>query len=526
MSHEINLDSILAIDAEIIRLKRTRNSLLNITRIPPEILGHIFQLSITGVGNTNYPGIPKDSYKFLLVCHHWFQVALHTPELWCSWGNNLKDWKRWHLRSGNFALDLILDGWNYGIGVFDGALRDAIRARVARDVIRKIHLTSSDTKLLTTIISSLIPEGEDVRPSSIESIALSGSADVSDLFARHRFPNLRSLYLSGHFEISTWDHLKSTTTALTNLSLDFSSITPSSAVPTTSEIFSLLASNPNLRSLMLSAMPTDDDGRDCPKHQLPLPHLKRVSLVGTFRRVFPILLRLAFPERMDHTNITLYECTLQEVLEVIGPYIRDYLRRDVRFRDRLGISVSSISQSISFHASVVGVDRLPQDGPPYGRFRAAFLRSISRDARRKLCIDVLALLPQESIVFFRMNFPVTEEIVVAMPNLETLHLADQVVSDGFLLPDPSGPNADKKLLPSLRQLCLEYPKAEGDSWDPLVTYLAHQTSGGQAISIKVSGEELHICSKVIEQIEYLAEDFIYESDPDQECPFDECPHAV
>jgi hypothetical protein len=46
MDREINLDSILALDAEIIRLKRTRNSLLNIARIPPEILGHIFRFNI------------------------------------------------------------------------------------------------------------------------------------------------------------------------------------------------------------------------------------------------------------------------------------------------------------------------------------------------------------------------------------------------------------------------------------------------------------------------------------------------
>jgi hypothetical protein len=520
MGREVNLDSILALDAEIIRLKRTRNSLLNITRIPPEILGHIFRFSITEVGNTNYPGIPKDSYKFLLVCHHWFQVALRTPELWSSWGNSLEDWKRWHLRSGTFALDLILNGWKYKDRDFDEALRDALRDRAARNVIRKVHLASNDTKLLTTIISSLIPEGGDVRSSSIESIVLSNT-DVSDLFARYRFPKLHNLHLSVRSKISSWDHLKSTTMALTNISLNFSSITP-----TTSQVLSLLASNPNLRSLTLSGPPTNDDGGDCPRHQLPLRHLKRVSLTGAFRHVFPFLLRLAFPERMDHGDFFLHQCTLQEVLEVIGPYIRDYLRRDVRFRDRLGMYVSSTSRYISFHASAVGVDRLPQDGPPCGRFRATFFQSIPRDAGKKLSCDVLALLPQESIVSFKTDLLVTEEVVVAMPNLETLYLLYPVVSDGFLLPVPSGPNADKKLLPSLRQLYLEHPEVEGDNWGPLVTYLAHQTSGGQAISIKVFSEGLHICSEVIERIEGLAEDFSYELDPYQECPFGECPHMV
>jgi hypothetical protein len=515
MGHEINIDSILTMDAEIIRLKRTRNSLLSITRVPPKILGHIFCFNITEVDNPDFAGVPKGSYNFLLVCHHWFRVALRIPELWSSWGNSLEDWKRWHLRSGIFALDLVLDGWNYEYGDFDEALGDAIRDRAARDVIRKVHLRSNDTVLLTTIISSLIPEGEDVRPSSIESIALSGSADVSDLFARHRFPKLRNLYLSGHFEISSWDHLKSATTALANISLDFNNITPSSAAPTTSQILSFLASNPNLRSLKLSALPTNDDSRGRPR--LPLRHLERVSLAGTIRSVFLILHRLEFPEGMDCGEISLHGCTPREVLGVIGPYIRDYLRRGARFRDRLGMHVSSTSQSISFHASAAGVDRLPQDGSPYGRFEATFSQSIPRNARKKLCVDVLALLPQESIVFFRMNFPVTEEIVIAMPNLETLHLADQVVSDGFLLPDPSGPNARKKLLPSLRKLYLEAAKAEGDNWDPLATYLAHQTSGGQAISLEIFGDGAHVCSRTIRRIKGLVKELSYIPDSDEEC---------
>jgi len=50
-----------------------------------------------------------------------------------------------------------------------------------------------------------------------------------------------------------------------------------------------------------------------------------------------------------------------------------------------------------------------------------------------------------------INLFVTEEIVVTMPNLEVLYLAHPVVFDGFMLPDPDGPNAHKKLLPSLRR---------------------------------------------------------------------------
>ena len=527
MSREIYyLDPTPAPDAETIQLKRTRNSLLNIARIPPEILGHIFHFNIAEVGDPHFAEIPKGSYNFLLVCHHWFQVALLTPELWSSWGNSIEDWKRWYLRSGISALDLILDGWNYRDGVFDKALRDALRDRAARDVIRKVHLKSNDMELLAAIISSLIPEGENVRPSSIESIVLS-DVDVSNLFARRRYPKLRNLHLSGRFRISSWDYLKSTTTALTNLSLDFNNPTPSSVAPTTSQIFSLLASNPNLRFLTLDALPINGGGGG-PGLRVPLRHLEYISLSGTFHHVFLILHQLEFPERVDYGEVTLHDCTPQGVLEVIGPYIRDYLRRDPRFKDRLGMSISSTPSCISFHASVFGVgcygpNRLPQRGPPHGRFVAVLSQPIHHRVGNRLCTDVLALLSQESLVSFKTDLSVTEEIAVTMPNLEALHLISPMVTDRFLLPDPNGPNAYKKLIPSLQQLYLEDAGAVDDNWEPLVTYLAHQTPGNQAVSLDLFGGWVHVCSEVIKRIECLVEELVYIPDPDQECPFDKCP---
>jgi hypothetical protein len=59
MDREINLDSIRALEKQIqehekalIKLKRARNSLLNVsTLFPPEVLGSIFQWNATPVGN-------------------------------------------------------------------------------------------------------------------------------------------------------------------------------------------------------------------------------------------------------------------------------------------------------------------------------------------------------------------------------------------------------------------------------------------------------------------------------------------
>ena len=46
---------------------------------------------IEEVGDPQFAGMHKDSYNFLLVCHHWFEVARRLLELWSFWGNSLED---------------------------------------------------------------------------------------------------------------------------------------------------------------------------------------------------------------------------------------------------------------------------------------------------------------------------------------------------------------------------------------------------------------------------------------------------
>ena len=310
MGRETDVDSILALDkrieeltAELIRLKRSRNLLLHVAHLPPEILGYIFRFNIIAeVGAPQFAGIHKDSYNFLLVCHHWFEVARSLPELWSFWGNSLEHWKRQHPHStGTSLLDLVLDGAERRVGSFDETLQYALKDYTARNAIRKFHLRGDDIRLLTTIVSSLIPEDRPFRDSNIESIALTG-VDVSDLLSSQRFPKLRDLTLSGRFVISPWalDCLESNTAALVNLSL--SSNSPSSII-TTSQILSLLASNPNIRSLVLESLKIKDDSGYDFETRVPLCHLEELSLKGDPHHLFPILRRLELPKRVDHARL-------------------------------------------------------------------------------------------------------------------------------------------------------------------------------------------------------------------------------
>ena len=142
---------------------------------------------------------------------------------------------------------------------------------------------------------------------------------------------------------------------------------------------------------------------------MSLCHLEYIDLSGPFRGIFPILSRLELPERMDGRGIRLCDCTPQEV---VGPYIRDRLWRDARFRDRLWIFVSFAppSNHIALHASVVGVgyrdlDRRPQYRPPYGCFELELSRLIPHDVTKNLHIDILALPPPREHRRFRDRPP-------------------------------------------------------------------------------------------------------------------------
>ena len=514
MNRELNIEPILALDKQIAQLQRTRNSLLNVARIPPEILGRIFRFAIiVKTGDPDFAGIQHASYKFLLVCHHWHEVALRTPELWCSWGDSLKDWKWWHSRSGTSVLDLALNAFGYPHGILNGTLQAALRDRATRDAIRKVHLKCWEGMLLDPILSSLTPENNIIRPSSIKSIKLAGHANPSNFFARHFFPKLQDLSLSGCPDFALGP-LKSCTTALVNLSLS-NSIPTCISTPSTSQIISILAANPNLRTLKLKLEVLDNDSKRGSGVPVPLHHLEEFSLEGRAADILPILDRLELRGAVNQAHLDLSDCTLEETRKLVGPYLRDHLQRDPRFGDGLGISLRSTPNYISICVAVVGIgyhgpEQLPQRDPPRARFRLFLNQHAPPEEMTKMFIDTFAPPPRGRVTYFETRALDIEEILAVMPNIEFLHLTGVNVSDGFLQLKPDGPNTNKiRLLPSLRRLYLEDMTAVNGDWGHLIRYLASKTFDSQTVSLSVFGEEVHICSEAVRQLEELVEEFIY-----------------
>ena len=533
MGREARIHSIRALEkrieegkGDITKLKRARNSLLNVSaRVPPEILGEIFAWSLVRKGD--FDGLRKGSYNFLLVCHHWFEVASRTPELWSFWGNTLRDWNKRH-HHARAPLDLVLDGGRCGPdATFDESLRDVVRGHVMQDTIRQVHLTTSgDGPALAPIILSLTPDhDEGVQNDNIESIVWRNwgtpLVDVSNFFARSRLSNLRLLELSGNFRILSWDYLTPRTTLLTSLLLEV----PLSPTPITSQLFSILASNPNIRKLWLTdpALPNDADG---PTFQVPLHHLKSLSLIGAFHRVFGLLRQLVLPEGLDNIYLTVYKSTVEDISQTLGPYMRDYFQRNPRFQDRLHITSSSSPDSISFAVDVVCTHTTAPVQNPFVALTVCLDAPPLQDVLEQLFIDFAALVPQKHVVSLSTdlgdNLP--EVLFSTMPNIEMLHLLNVKLSKGFLQPKLDGPRANTKLLPSLRSLCLEDVTLVDRDWSHLTRYLTHQTSDGQIISLEVIGYFPNMRPEVVNEIAELVE-FTYrgggESPYDWYYPIDE-----
>ena len=493
MGRETYHDAILVLEKKIeeyekaiIELKRVRNSLLNVsTLLPPEILGKIFRWSIARGGD--FDGLPKGSYNFLLVCHHWFEVASNTQELWCFWGNSTSDWTHRHPRCKTGPLDLVLEGCG-GSGLSD-ELRDALQDHAAQDNIRRVHLTGFfAAKLLNSVLSSIVTEGEATRSNGVESFRILQSSggsdvvDVSDFFSRYHLQKLKYLRLVG-CRISSWGLLVSRTAALTTLELAdiLSPITP-----TLSQLLSILSSNPLLQDLKLSyhlAPPVIDGEWSSPL--VPLRHLKKFHLTSDFGHASGLLNQLELPDRMERLRLDLRQCSALDLSQILGPYIGDCVRRRGRFPGcGLGLSTSHTSHTFLLHIV---------DAPSHDDFSmvAWFMMvdivmsgALKKEEAEQTGLDLITHIPREQVVSLQTALPILRsELCVEMRDLTYLHLIEVDLSTWFVEPDIRGPHIFKELLPSLDRILIVWSTLSGDDgWSPFTNFLSRRAAAGNRIS--------------------------------------------
>jgi len=513
MDRETNIESIRALEKQIdehhdkrarIHLKRVRNSLLNISTLPPEILGDIFHRNVIPK-QTFDAGLVKGSYNFLLVCHHWFEVASRTPELWSFWGNGLQDWAKRHVHSQAGPLDLVLDWTRFNPGSLDAAVRKSLQDHAARDTVRQVHIRTEDSKLLDAILSSLAAHCDGLRTNSLESFVLWNQggtpADVSDFFAHYRFPKLRRLALS-NCTISSWDHLTSRTTLLTTLQLTLDKIPP----PTASQLFSMLTSNPQLEELTLAegVIPVDDNV--APSFRVPFRRLKRFALAGNLSHLFRLLRQLECPERMDYLSIVAHDCTAPDIPRTIGPYLQDYIGRRGKSRKGLDIFLT-YDTGITLHASDVG-ESPSSIMPAFVRIIVVLKKAPIIEELEKLNLDLVSHVPLGEVVSFRViEAPVVvTDFYARLPSLEVLKLDTALMSAAFPEPDQGALRVYDQVSPSLRHLSLAWLLLDDYDWSPLTAFLSYRASAGNPIGSLTLLDPPHMCPEVVESIKGVVEE--------------------
>ena len=533
MDREININSILALEEQIkeheraiIKLKRARNSLLNVSKLPPEVLGNIFQRNITLKGN--FDGLEEGSHNTLLVCRHWFEVASRTPELWTFWGKNLEDWEKWYLRSSPGApLDLVLEEIPYLCGTVTESQQVALKDHAARDTIRRVHLQSDMSGLLTSIISPLLSPCGGLRTNNLESLILYNEGlvplDVSFLSHSH-LSGLQHIELVG-CTISSLERLTSQSTLLTTLEL-FSDISPS---PTIHQLLSMLASTPRLQKLALNseAIPNGSGDGDVSCSVLPLPHLKELRLGGGPRQVFGLLDRLELPNKMGAITLNVTDCVATDISQTIGPYLRDHLRRRGKSRNGLGITLSSgsyitlgVGDAARLRPSTVLSSRMNS----FASITVGVDQALPEDTLGRLTLDLISYTPREEIVHFRAcgSVEVAKDLRVQMPNLKALDLYKVPLSAVFLVQDGGESHVHERFPPSLQYLHLERPHLGTYGWIPLISFLSYRSSSGNRLDSLLIDGSCHVCFRLARRIRGMVGNFKV----DKGCEESWCPYST
>ena len=533
----MNVKSILALEEQIreyenavntielkkavIRLKRSRNALLNISTLPPEILGEIFQSKVTL--EDNFGGLEEGSHNFLFVCHHWHEVALRTPGVWSFWGNTLSDWARWYRYSATAPLDLVLSFIDqHEDGPFDGALHDTLQDRAARDTIRWIHLQTEDEALLNSVISPLTAACDGVRSNSVESLILlneaDGRVDVSNFFAHYCFPKLQYLNLE-YCSIASWGLLTSRTAVLTTLILHFDD---PSLTPTTSQLLSILTSNPTLRKLTLSGntIPNDSGGES--PLRVPLHHLKELELYGGLPHVLGLLHRLDHPANMDRLNLTLLGCTVTDIPQTIGPYLQNHLRRRGWSRNGLGLRALRSKRYVILSTGDTYRTGLPAPERHTDWFFGitVWMDPILEDFLENALLDLIAHTPRDDVVLFqaKCGLVAVGDISAQFPNLKVLEFRNRNLPLPTIFPE-SIVGGDEGTLSSLQHMGFMEGPVSGD-WSPLTAFLACRASSREQVSsLTISCS--HVCQEVKEHIRTMVQVFHY-VDSIEQCPFGTC----
>ncbi|KAF9641875.1 hypothetical protein BDM02DRAFT_3194372 [Thelephora ganbajun] len=186
---------------------------------------------------------------------------------------------------------------------------------------------------------------------------------------------------------------------------------------------------------------------------------------------------------MDSLCITLYDCTIADISQSIGPYLQDYLRRRGRSQDGLEVSLSSES-GVRFHVGDAG--GIDFSAPAPARMKSfTFIeinirQALPRDVMGKLTLDLIARVPREEIVYFKAWYQsvTMKDVSARFPNLKALYFLGTPLPAIF---PTSHLDVSGDIFPSLQYAFLDSVIVKDDDWSPLTAFLARRSSSGNLL---------------------------------------------
>ena len=187
---------------------------------------------------------------------------------------------------------------------------------------------------------------------------------------------------------------------------------------------------------------------------------------------------------MHRLDIRLFDSSLEDIPEIIGPYVRNYIQRHIRSRGGLGLDVSCQGQEIEFNVGDVGGVDFSAPGPVR---MEAFMEVIieldqvfPKDRLKEATLNLIAHAPREEVSYISaVNEPVVmADMSAQLPYLRALCFLGTPLHLAF--PEPA-PGMDGEIFPSLQHITLDRIFAPNGDWSRLITFLSRRASSGNQI---------------------------------------------
>ena len=109
-----------------------------------------------------------------------------------------------------------------------------------------------------------------------------------------------------------------------------------------------------------------------------------------------LLRQLVLPEALDSMQLTVFNPTVEDILQTLVSYVQDRFRRDARFQHKLHVSSVTYPNSISISVRAVWV-HYPTPSPTLPSVTVSMVLPLP-DVTEQLLIGLIAPIPGDNVI--------------------------------------------------------------------------------------------------------------------------------